>query len=416
MRKLLFWIFLTGVLCQLPGFARAQSTAGGTTPSSQTKNTPKWTAVLTAHPDDWQLFMGSAICEELKNTRRKVVFICLSGGQADMPSDSYWQGRESGHRASVQQAGDLLSPITATSVSEKVTVNGHAIDTYRSRNSVAFYLHLPDGGAGGKGFARGGFQSLKQLYDRNLQLKPLDGAAPYTSWEDLKKTILGLLAHEAILGQLTMHIPSTDTRCNPGDHSDHYMAGLLAQQAIGQLECRFFQYVGYNISKRPVNLTEAQIANQRQVYRAYCQTMVAQGQEDPWDAKHLAFVGHQYMQVKHQAGPQLQPTAPVASQPATPDMDDDQLLDAYVVFQPPHPNPLSVSSQLVFSLPIPSAVWLRVLDSQGREIMNLLQGDRQSAGQHEQWLDVQRFPASGMYIAELRVGKHLWRQRVIVAR
>ncbi|WP_170172625.1 PIG-L family deacetylase [Hymenobacter rigui] len=379
---------------------------------------PRWTAILTAHPDDWQLFMGAAICEEAQHSRRKLVFICLTGGQADEPSDLYWRSREAGHRASLRQSVELNKTAPAGTTGT-VAVNGHTIDMYRQQNVVAFYLHLPDGGVGGRGLSRGGFQSLQQLRDAGRPLTPLNGGKAYASWEELKQTIRGLLAHEAIKGQLTMHIPLADARCNPGDHSDHYMAGSLALQTMQQLECRFFQYVGYDVSKRPVNLSATQQNNQRQVYKAYCQTMTAAGQEDPWDAKHLAFIGHQYMQVKHQTGPQLQPAPSLLpTPPAAPqdEVDEEALLEAKLVLEPAYPNPFSESSQLAYNVPVAANVWLRIMDMQGREVMTLLNGSLQSVGRHEQWLDVQRFPASGNYIAELRVGHHRRRHTLSVVR
>lgn len=410
MRKNLLWGYLLVFLYLFSGSVRAQSVA----PPATCQPTPKWTAIITAHPDDWQLFMGAAISEEARHTRRKMVFICLTGGQAEEPSDVYWQSRESSHRASVRQVATPTATLAPTSFSDQVQVNGHAVDVYRSQNLVAFYLHLPDGGVHGRGLNRGGFQSLKLLRDAGKPLTPLNGGAPYTSWDDLSQTIRELLAHEAILGQLTLHTPQTDARLNPGDHSDHYMAGQLAKHTMQGLECRFLQYVGYDVSKRPVNLSPAQISSQQQAYRAYCQTMVNLGQVNPWDNKHLAFVGHQYTQVKHQTGPQLKPTAPV---PATGQNDDDDaLLADHLVLQPAFPNPFSASSQLTFDLPVAAPVWLRILDMQGREVVQLLRGELQQVGRHDQWLDVQRFPASGIYVAELRVGKYRRQQKLSVVR
>ncbi|RSK32503.1 PIG-L family deacetylase [Hymenobacter metallilatus] len=416
MRKVILWIFLLAVLCQVSGQLRAQT--GTTASASCNPPTPKWTAVLTAHPDDWQLFMGSAVCEETQHSRRKIVFICLTGGQADEPADIYWQTREAGHRASVRQSVELNKTVTSASTGT-IVVNGHSIEMYRQQNVVAFYLHLPDGGVSGRGLSRGGFQSLQQLRDAGRPLTPLNGGKAYVSWEDLRLTVKELLAHEAIKGQLTMHIPLADARSNPGDHSDHYLAGVLAQHVMKQQECRFFQYVGYDVSKRPVNLSATQQNNQRQVYKAYCQTMVNAGQPDPWDAKHLAFIGHQYMQVRHQAGPQLQPLpsfVPSASTELGDVVDAEALLETKLILEPAYPNPFSESTQLVYSLPVPANVWLRIVDMQGREVMQLLDGSLQSVGRHEQWLDVQRFPAAGTYIAELRVGHHRRRHTLSVVR
>lgn len=382
----------------------------------------KGTAVITAHPDDWQLFMGAAICDALQKQHRKMLFICLTGGQANEPSDAYWQSREAGHWASVMRAADLVAdsntsaaaPTTETSV-----VNGHAIEVRRYRNTVACYLHLPDGGLAGKGLARGGYQSLEQLYTAGKALQPLNGGALYTSWQELSQTVRMLLASEAMLSRLTVHASQPEAQRNPGDHSDHRMAGQLALDATQQLDCCHWQYVGYDSQRRPVNITPIQVSNKLLVYRAYTEAMASRGQFSGWDEKHLVFMERQYLQVKHQGLTAARATPVVTVPLPTPSPDDDAEEDASaagVVLEQNYPNPFPVSSLLVYHLPEPAAVWLRIRDMQGREIMRLCDGSPQAAGRHEQWLDVQRFPAAGTYMAELRVGNQLRRCWVQVER
>lgn len=396
MRNTLLWLFLV-VLAYLPPVSGAAQTKSSTP-------VRKWTAIITAHPDDWQLFMGAAICEEAQRTHRRLVFVCLTGGQSNEPADAYWQSREAGYRASIRQAVKARPTAGPDTLAAKVTINGHEIDAYRYKNTVAYFLHLPDGGLDGKGLARGRFQSLKQLRETGRPLTPLDGGNSYLSWDELSQTIRQLLAREAIEGKLTIHCPQPDERCNPGDHADHRLAGELARSATQQVECQFLQYVGYNVARRPANLTPEQTTRQRQVYQAYSQAMGSRGQYNAWDDKHLAFIGHQYLQVLHQAGPMLQPQRPAAAPAPDPGEDEEELLASGLVLQPNYPNPITQSSILVYYLPVAGTVWLRVLDMQGREVLQLLSGNRQDGGRHEQWLDVSRFPAAGNYVAELRVG------------
>ncbi|MFD2784251.1 PIG-L family deacetylase [Hymenobacter rubripertinctus] len=372
--------------------------------------------MITAHPDDWQLFMGAAVCAEAQHSRRKVVLICLTGGQANEPSDTYWRGREAGHLASVRKAVDLgptATPGAVVSTAATIVVNGHSIETHRYQNTISCYLHLPDGGVDGKGLVRGGGQSLKQLREAGKAIKPLDGGAAYTSWEELSQTIRALLAYEAVeAGRLTIHCPQPDERVNPIDHSDHRLAGLLALEATRQVECRYFQYAGYTIMRNPTNLTVTQQSWQMQVYRAYCQTMDAAGYPGAWDEKHLKFIGRQYAQVKHQTGTVLRPTAPAPAATS----DEDEADASKLVLEPCYPNPVTVSGVLAYQLPVQEAVWLRILDIQGRVVQELQQGSTQTAGRHEQWLDLQRFPATGVYFAELRAGGQRRLCRVEVAR
>lgn len=357
---------------------------------------PPTVAYITAHPDDWQLFMGADACDDVRQHRNKVVFICLTSGQADHADDAYWQGREAGCQAAVQKAVNLAAPGNAAPVAAVETSNGHQVTAVRYRNTVTFFLHLPDGNLDGKGQSRGGFQSMSQLFRTGRPMTPLDGSAPYTSWADLVGTVRALLQGEAGTSRLDVHTPQSNQHYNPRDHSDHRMAGQVALAATAQTECRYTFYVGYDASRRPLNLNPTQTANQRAVYEAYSQTMVSRGQPSSWDNSHLQFIGRQYSFIRHCAGPQRPASTQGAGRTDT--------ISASVVLEPNYPNPFNESSLLAYQLPAPAPVWLRILDSQGREVVQLLQGATQMAGRHEQWLDVNRFPAAGLYIAELRVG------------
>jgi LmbE family N-acetylglucosaminyl deacetylase len=44
------------------------------------------TAFIVAHPDDWQLFMGDRVIQEIASKRR-VVFLYATAGGADLPED-----------------------------------------------------------------------------------------------------------------------------------------------------------------------------------------------------------------------------------------------------------------------------------------------------------------------------------------
>lgn len=390
------------------------------TNAQTTTTTPKpagWAVYLTAHPDDWQLFMGSDACTDVQRTRRKVVFICLTAGQADQPDDAYWQAREKACRVAIQQAVQLQTPQSGLTLATPVplTVNNHQMLMARSANTVAYFLRLPDGNLRGQGQARGSFQSLQQLRAGTRAMQPLDGGAPYQNWADLVETVRQILRREAMPGKMTMHAPMPGEKLNPGDHSDHRMAGLVAQAAAARLECCFRLYAGYDINRRPVNLTNEQAANQLLAYRAYSQTMRELGQYPSWDASHLSFMGRQYAYVRHTNGNSMEPAAtasnpnPTPAPPTTPGTatGPDELEEgasAEVILEPNFPNPFDVSTLLVYRLPVAAPVWLRIFDAQGREVQRPLNGAVQAAGSHEQWLDVQGFPASGLYTAELRVG------------
>ncbi|UYZ62102.1 PIG-L family deacetylase [Hymenobacter weizhouensis] len=374
--------------------------------------TPKpagWAVYVTAHPDDWQLFMGGSACDDVQRTRRKVVFICLTAGQADQPEDAYWQAREVSCRAAMQQAVQLPNKQSPLPAATTLIINQHAVVVARSHNAVAYFLRLPDGNLNGRGQARGGYQSLQQLRDAGRAMLPLDGGKPYQNWNELVATVRHILRREAVPGQLALHAPMPDSKLNPGDHSDHRMAGLVALAATARTECCYRLYVGYDSRRRPANLTSEQAANQLLVYQAYSQSMRELGQYPSWDAQHLSYIGRQYAHVRHTTGASLldatapAPTPGPVPPPGTPD-DLEEGASTDVVLEPNFPNPFDTSTLLVYRLPAAAPVWLRVLDAQGREVLRPLKGAVQAAGSHEQWLDVTSFPAAGLYVAELRAG------------
>ncbi|TGD78538.1 PIG-L family deacetylase [Hymenobacter wooponensis] len=376
--------------------AQAQT---GTTPK-----TPPVAVYITAHPDDWQLFMGADACADVQRAGGKAVFICLTGGQANEPSNDFWLGREAAFQAAVQQAANLTASASGgVPTTKTITVKGHTVVMQRYRNTVAFSLRLPDGNLDGKGQPRGGFQSMRQLFKDGRSMSPLDGGAPYVSWDDLIQTIQRILKKEVGDERVSVHAPQPDERHNPRDHSDHRMAGVVALAATSNIECRTLLYVGYDSRRRPTNLQPLQTANQRAVYQAYSETMTSRGQPSGWEPSHLQFIGRQYSQVRHKNGQQLGDTLAIPRALPSGSQSDGEKYTS-LKLEPNYPNPFDQSSLMAYQLPEAGAVWLRVLDVQGREVLRMLNGEQQKAGRHEQWLDVSSFPAAGLYIAELRVG------------
>ncbi|QJX46924.1 T9SS type A sorting domain-containing protein [Hymenobacter taeanensis] len=361
---------------------------------------------ITAHPDDWQLFMGSDACADVQRAGGKAIFICLTGGQANEPGDTFWLGREAAFQAAVQKAANLSVPASnVVPTTCKITVKGHSVLMQRYRNTVAYSLRLPDGNLDGKGQARGGYQSMRQLFKDGRFVTPLDGSLSYVSWDDLIQTVQRLLKKEVGEAKVSVHASQPDERYNPRDHSDHRMAGEVALAATNKIECRTLLYVGYDSRRRPINLQPEQAANQRAVYQAYSETMTSHGQPSGWEFSHLQFIGRQYSQVRHKSGQQLGDSIAIPRVvPSTVGGQGDGKTYTSLTLEPNYPNPFDRSSLMAYQMPAAGAVWLRILDVQGREIVRMLHGEQQQAGRHEQWLDVNSFPAAGLYIAELRVG------------
>jgi hypothetical protein len=83
------------------------------------------------------------------------------------------------------------------------------------------------------------------------------------------------------------------------------------------------------------------------------------------------------------------------------------------------PNPVTPSTQILYSLPDPGAVRVSLRDIQGRTV-RMFVDDTKLAGQHHVYwgsLDTQDNPVStGVYLVELATGTKVQTVRVLVAK
>src|SRR5215213_4209240 len=118
-------------------------------------------------------------------------------------------------------------------VESKIELNGHQIYRISYRNTVAYYLRLPDGRPSGSGYENTGNQSLKRLAEGEIEtLTASDGSAAYKGWNDLVSTLHVLVDYErARVPVVQLNIAERDASINPHDHSDHQMTAKAALEA-----------------------------------------------------------------------------------------------------------------------------------------------------------------------------------------
>ncbi|WP_324673429.1 PIG-L family deacetylase [Hymenobacter sp. GOD-10R] len=398
---------------------------------AQSVATKEVNVYVVAHQDDWQLFMGSHAYNNVQKGG-KVVFVCLTAGQADKPGDQYWKGREAGCKAATRTAADATSAPAASAQVEDVVVNKHSLQVYRYKNTSSYFLRLPDGGLDAKGFAQGNFQSLFKCKGNGTAIKDITGSVTYTNWTDLVKTVHQLILQETDPNsKLVMHYP--DPIKKKMDHPDHTMAGVLAQAATSDIECRQQLYLGYITQTKPLNLTDVQTANQTLLFKANCEELMQNGLASEWDDKHRVWLGRQYFRIRHNAPtpPGSQPMQPVAALPApivvvaptstvptNGEIRQISTLDTMMVIQqadlllrPTYPNPFDVSTLIGYQLPKSSFVSVRIFDLQGRLVQTLV-NQKQTPGNYELWIDVNEFPAAGVYLCQLQAGRESRSQRI----
>ncbi len=220
------------------------------------QTTAQFTSVafsIQAHEDDWQLFMSSKIVADMNVSNRKLVFITLTAGDGSAGAASYapsnvpfYLSRENGSVYSSKYAADLTTGTTPQDVPlvSTVTINGKNIAKYTYKNTVNYFLRLPDGNGNGTGFNNTGNQSLERLRGGTIAAMnvvgyttspPANGPAAYTyTWSQLTATIRQIILNEKITGtQSWVQAASTNTGSyNTGDHSDHIYSSWAVQDAI----------------------------------------------------------------------------------------------------------------------------------------------------------------------------------------
>jgi hypothetical protein len=236
--------------------------------------------VLVAHEDDWQLFMGDVLAERRRFSKR-TVFIYLTAGD-DGRDSTYWRTRERAALASTN-LGSRRSE-TAGGDCRFTVVESHSIWRCQGEKVESYFLRLPDGKRNGHGFASHQFQSLWKLKRApNTRIAAIDGSAAYSGWGDLLSTISGII-EDSSRSRIFIHANDPRVAINPHDHTDHRVAGLLAEQLRLDHQWSTSFYVGYALATRADNLSSKQRQLKTSLFLAYDREMTRTRKE--WSAYH----------------------------------------------------------------------------------------------------------------------------------
>ena len=262
---------------------------------------------FSAHPDDWQLFMGEKAYADVQDPKVKTVFILTTAGDAAMGMTAsenanlpYFKARERGYinamkwaenpMMKINEEGRSLYPLEDYELSEMV-VNGHPIMKYDTESSTAYLLYLPDG------FPEGQYTwSLQKLYQGEISNMPtIDSATIFKDWEDLQSTVKTILNMESNgYEEIWVNLAERDTVLNPGDHSDHWHSSLLGDLASAHLAPHKRYYREYAMTEMDTNLTGTAVDIKRFLFSANAASKEAAGYSSPWNDHHLAWVVRSY--------------------------------------------------------------------------------------------------------------------------
>ena len=220
---------------------------------------------ITAHEDDWQIFMGDHAHKDILEAD-EVIFIYITAGEAGK-DETFWNAREQGALNSIAWTLNDSSPIESFGLNFN---NNQVVQTIIA-HTKSYFLRLPDGNGSGDGFSAYNNQSLSKLKSGNIStIQNVNKTASYT-WDQLVTTVQDIIhMHAKDNWDISFHLQDHDTGLNPGNHPDHITASLLAQEAIattGLDDITFF--LDYSNSRYGVNISAEVIALKTGLFNAY---------------------------------------------------------------------------------------------------------------------------------------------------
>jgi hypothetical protein len=276
--------------------AAGKATVAGVAPAAAAA-APRSTAIyVSAHPDDFVLFMNPY--RDVVASDVRVVFIFLTAGDAGLgkgpKSAPYYLARENGAIRAIRFMADAGSSSTADTRSTDVRYNGHSVQRWTYKNTTAIFLRLPDGAGEGSGYPVHNWASLMKLKTGEVgSIRAVDGSTTYSGWGDLVKT-LGEIVRVQASGSSNVWFDTheIDTAVNPGDHSDHVATGLAVAAVQPTFACTNLAYhVGYSTGGL-VNLDLDDVENRAGAFANYTSGLAERGYPGvSWEPTHKSWLG-----------------------------------------------------------------------------------------------------------------------------
>jgi len=283
---------------------------------------------FAAHQDDWQLFMNPSAFADVTDRKTKTVFVHLTAGDAGLGTGAggrkhpYYLAREKGAETAIHFMADSGDHPSGDQTTSAISLNGHRVYRASYRNTVTYFLRVPDGHPSGAGFQNTGYQSLERLARSDIAaLSAVDGSTSYRGWPDLVATVRALIDYERGRARsVQLNVAEQDARINPNDHSDHRMTAKLALEAAAGLTCaRRVYYVDYASARLPENLGPQDRDLESSVLAVTAAGNLAFDHTSIWHKYHRSYLGRNYFRVEEGAGPCRDPaSAPLSAAVAAP--------------------------------------------------------------------------------------------------
>ena len=274
------------------------------------RNTNAVAFYFGAHPDDWQLFMNPNAYYDVQQPSNKVVFVYVTAGDAGLGlgngerSQPYYLARENGAKLSVKFMADAAKA-PEIPVDSAAAVSGHPIKRWLYRNTVSYFMRLPDGSPQGTGYVATAEQSLKRFHEGAIRtMTSIDNSTTYQGWSDLRTTLRKLIDYER--GPATnvwVNIPDTNIVKNVGDHADHQHMAQGVWEAIADLPwINKALYLDYVTAEMEENMSSAEREIEAGTFAALSMGVAALDHPSPWDRLHRSWLNRHYFRIEPGVG------------------------------------------------------------------------------------------------------------------
>lgn len=255
---------------------------------------------VTAHPDDWQLFMNPNAFNAVSDSNQQVIFLHVTAGDAGhgMEYNDFTLAREEGSKRALRFLVNAAFPrenFKNSVIDTTVSINDYDINFYSYRNISAYFLRLPDGNFDGGGYVRHNKESVaKILSGEKLTINSVDKRHTYTR-EDLLKTIGEIIPSPTYEHPVHIHIAETDSTINPEDHSDHINSAKLIKAVMkNKMPYQLFSYIEYHTNNLPMNVFPTEYQVSVGTWGATISGISDFGHYSTWDETHNSWLGRQY--------------------------------------------------------------------------------------------------------------------------
>ena len=263
---------------------------------------------VSPHGDDWQLFMMPNAYHSIKNEEEKVIFLQTTAADAATGPGGehpFYLAREEGSMRAIRFVSNTFNTGAdhgADMNMEAVEINGHDIAKATYRNTVSYFLRIPDGNVDGSGYPMYNHECIEKLYNGEVEnLSAIDSSTTYLSKDDLINTIEEIVRKESGSSEhFVFHIADTNFEINPGDHSDHIYSSKILQDIAPRFEnVTLKYYTGYYTSQ-----LEQNVFDHDYMVSVGAWAVTASGLSDfyhnsTWDDSHNQWLGRQYFRTEH---------------------------------------------------------------------------------------------------------------------